>query len=99
MAPIAMKRDGSFRYGLTRVEIDEDLLKSIAEQTRGVYFRATDNQRLASIYDEINKLEKTEVEEFKYTSYEEHFRIFILLGLALLLIEWILRTTIYKSIL
>ena len=99
MAPIAMKRDGSFRYGLTRVEIDEDLLKSIAEQTGGVYFRATDNQRLASIYDEINKLEKTEVEEFKYTSYEEHFRIFILLGLALLLIEWILRTTIYKSIL
>ncbi|MGB0477177.1 MAG: aerotolerance regulator BatA, partial [Flavobacteriaceae bacterium] len=88
-----------FRYGLTRVEIDEDLLKSIAEQTGGVYFRATDNQRLASIYDEINKLEKTEVEEFKYTSYEEHFRIFILLGLALLLIEWILRTTIYKSIL
>ena len=39
------------------------------------------------------------LEEFKYTSYEEHFRIFILLGLALLLIEWILRTTIYKSIL
>ena len=99
MAPIAMKRDGSFRYGLTRVEIDEDLLKSIAEQTGGVYFRATDNQRLASIYDEINKLEKTEIEEFTYTSYEEHFRIFILFGLALLLMEWILRTTIYKNIL
>ena len=98
MAPIAMKRDGSFRYGLTRVEIDEDLLKSIAEQTGGVYFRATDNQRLASIYDEINKLEKTEVEEFTYTTFEEHFRIFILLGMALLLVEWILRITVYKSI-
>jgi Ca-activated chloride channel family protein len=98
MAPIAMKRDGSFRYGLTRVEIDEELLKSIAEQTGGVYFRATDNQRLASIYDEINKLEKTEVEEFTYTTFEEHFRIFILFGMALLLLEWILRITIYKSI-
>jgi Ca-activated chloride channel family protein len=98
MAPIAMKRDGSFRYGLTRVEIDEELLKSIAEQTGGVYFRATDNQRLASIYDEINKLEKTEVEEFTYTTFEEHFRIFILFGMALLLVEWILRITVYKSI-
>ena len=98
MAPIAMKRDGSFRYGLTRVEIDEELLKSIAEQTGGVYFRATDNQRLASIYDEINKLEKTEVEEFTYTTFEEHFRIFISLGMALLLVEWILRITVYKSI-
>ena len=98
MAPIAMKRDGSFRYGLTRVEIDEELLKSIAEQTGGVYFRATDNQRLASIYDEINKLEKTEVEEFTYTTFEEHFRIFILLGMAFLLVEWVLRITVYKSI-
>ena len=50
------------------------------------------------IYDEINKLEKTEVEEFTYTTFEEHFRIFILLGMALLLVEWILRITIYKSI-
>ena len=98
MAPIAMKRDGSFRYGLTRVEIDEEVLKSIAEQTGGVYFRATDNQRLASIYDEINKLEKTEVEEFTYTTFEEHFRIFILFAMALLLLEWILRITVYKSI-
>jgi Ca-activated chloride channel family protein len=98
MAPIAMKRDGSFRSGLTRVEIDEELLKSIAEQTGGVYFRATDNQRLASIYDEINKLEKTEVEEFTYTTFEEHFRIFILLGMILLLVEWVLRITVYKSI-
>ena len=98
MAPIAMKRDGTFRYGLSRVEIDEELLKSIAEQTGGVYFRATDNQRLASIYDEINKLEKTEVEEFTYTTYEEHFRFFILSGLLLLVLEWILRVTVYKSI-
>jgi Ca-activated chloride channel family protein len=98
MAPIAMKRDGTFRYGLSRVEIDEELLNSIAEQTGGVYFRATDNQRLASIYDEINKLEKTEVEEFTYTTYEEHFRFFILSGLLLLVLEWILRVTVYKSI-
>ena len=43
-------------------------------------------------------LEKTEVEEFTYTTFEEHFRIFILFAMALLLLEWILRITVYKSI-
>lgn len=98
MAPIAINRDGSFRYGLTRVEIDEDLLRNVAEQTGGVYFRATNNQTLESIYDEINKLETTEVEEFSYTTYDEHFRLFVFFGLFLLFMEWILRITLYKSI-
>lgn len=99
MAPVAINRDGTFRYGLTRVEIDEDLLRSVAEQTGGIYFRATDNQKLEAIYDEINKLETTEVEEFTYTTYDEHFRVYILLGLSLLFVEWILRITLYKSVL
>lgn len=99
MAPVGINRDGTFRYGLTRVEIDEELLRSVAEQTGGVYFRATDNQKLEAIYDEINKLETTEVEEFTYTTYDEHFRLYILLGLSLLFVEWILRITLYKSVL
>jgi Ca-activated chloride channel family protein len=98
MAPVAINRDGSFRYGLTRVEIDEDLLRKVADQTGGIYFRATNNQTLESIYDEINKLETTEVEEFSYTTYDEHFRMFVFFGLFLLFIEWILRITLYKSI-
>ena len=98
MAPVAINRDGTFRYGLTRVEIDEELLRSVAEQTGGIYFRATDNQKLEAIYDEINKLETTEVEEFSYTTYDEHFRGFILLGLTFLFVEWILRITLYKSV-
>ncbi len=98
MAPVAINRDGTFRYGLTRVEIDEELLRSVAEQTGGIYFRATDNQKLEAIYDEINKLETTEVEEFSYTTYDEHFRGFVLLGLTLLFVEWILRITLYKSV-
>ena len=98
MAPIAMKRDGSFRYGLTRVEIDEDLLKSIAEQTGGLYFRATDNQRLASIYDEINKLEKTEVEEIRYSDAEEKYRFFIFIALGLIFVDFVFKKIIFKSI-
>jgi Ca-activated chloride channel family protein len=53
---------------------------------------------LEAIYDEINKLETTEVEEFSYTTYDEHFRVFILLGLTFLFVDWILRITLYKSV-
>lgn len=97
LSPIAYNADGSYRYGMRQVEIDEDLLKSIAEATGGKYFRATDNETLEEIYDEINKLEKTDIEEFKYYKYEEKFRPWILLAGALLLLEWILRNTLFRS--
>ena len=74
LSPISYNADGSFRYGMRQVEIDEELLKDIALATGGRYFRATDNESLEEIYDEINKLEKTEIEEFKYYRYEEKFR-------------------------
>jgi len=92
-----MDADGSFRYGMRQVEIDEGLLKDIASVTGGKYFRATNNEKLEEIYDEINKLEKTEIEEFKYTRYEEKFRPWVFLAGILLLFEWILRNTIFRS--
>ena len=97
LSPIAYNADGSFRYGMRQVEIDEELLKDIASATGGRYFRATDNESLEEIYDEINKLEKTEVEEFKYYRYEEKFRLWVLLAGGLLLLEWILRNTLFRS--
>jgi Ca-activated chloride channel family protein len=97
LSPIAYNADGSFRYGMRQVEIDEDLLKEIALNTGGRYFRATDNESLEEIYGEINKLEKTEIEEFKYYRYEEKFRPWILLAGALLILEWILRNTLFRS--
>lgn len=97
LSPIAYNSDGSFRYGMRQVEIDEDLLKNIAQATGGKYFRATDNEKLEAIYDEINKLEKTEIEEFKYYRYEEKFRPWVLLAGALLVMEWILRNTLFRS--
>ena len=96
-APVGILPNGKFQYGMTKVEIDEELLKTIAKNTGGLYFRATDNKKLEEIYDEINKLEKTEVEEFKYYNYEEKFRPLILLALTLILIEWLARNTIFKS--
>ena len=96
-APIGVLPNGKFQYGLTKVEIDEELLQLIADDTGGLYFRATDTKKLKDIYDEINKLEKTEVEEFKYYNYEEKYRILILIALGLLFMEWILKNTIFRS--
>ena len=96
-APVGILPNGKFQYGLTKVEIDEALLKTIAKNTGGLYFRATDNKKLEEIYSEINKLEKTEVEEFKYFNYDEKFRPLILLALAIILIEWLARNTLFKS--
>ena len=97
LAPVGILPNGKFKYGLTKVEIDEALLKEIALKTGGIYFRATNNQKLEEIYQEINKLEKTEIEEFKYYNYQEKYRLLALVAMALLLIEWLLKNTIYKS--
>lgn len=97
LSPIAYNADGSFKYGMRQVEIDEELLKEISKLTGGEYFRATDNEKLEVIYNEINKLEKTEVEEFRYYKYDEKFRPLILLAGFLVLLEWFLRHTIFRS--
>lgn len=97
LSPMAYNADGSFRYGMRQVEIDEALLKDIAKATGGKYFRATNNEKLEEIYDEINKLEKTEIEEFKYTRYDEKFRPWVFLAGGLLLLEWLLRNTLFRS--
>lgn len=96
-APVGILPNGKFQYGLTKVEIDEELLQTIADDTGGLYFRATDTKKLKDIYEEINKLEKTEIEEFKYYNYEEKYRILLVIALVLLLFEWLLKNTIFKS--
>ena len=97
LAPVGILPNGKFKYGLTKVEIDEVLLKEIALKTGGIYFRATNNQKLEEIYQEINKLEKTEIEEFKYYNYEEKYRILILSAIGFIIFEWIIRNTLFKS--
>jgi len=96
-APIGILPNGSFQYGMTKVEIDEKLLETIADVTGGQYFRATDNEKLAQIYSVINKLEKTEIEEFKYTNYNEKYRPFVILTIILIVLEFILRNTFFRS--
>lgn len=96
LSPVAIN-NGKFQYSRIQVEIDEKLLKEIASETGGTYFRATNNKKLEDIYDEIDKLEKTEIEEFKYYNYEEKFRPLVLLALGLLVLEFLLRHTLLRS--
>ena len=96
--PYAYAPNGKdFLYQMMKVEIDENLLKSIASKTGGKYFRATSNDKLQSIYNEINKLETTEIEELKFYDYDEKFRPFVWIAGLLLLIEILLRNTIFKG--
>ena len=95
--PYAQDASGGLLFRNAQVEIDESLLKFIAEQTEGAYFRATDNDKLASIYDNINKLEKTKIEEFKYYNYQERYRPLVVLAGFLIFIEMLLRFTIFRS--
>ena len=97
LAPVGILPNGEFQYALTKVEIDEPLLKEIASSTGGIYFRATNNKKLEEIYAEINKLEKSEVEEFKYYNYTEKYRLLIILALVLITLEWIGRNSLFKS--
>ncbi len=97
LSPIGRTSSGKFQYGRVQVEIDEELLKEIAETTGGKYFRATNNRKLIEIYDEINKLEKTEIEEFKFYNYEEKYRSLALLAGLFIAFELLLRFTIFRS--
>lgn len=97
LSPVGILPSGQFQYGMARVEIDEALLQEIAQTTGGKYYRATDNEKLEEIYEEIDSLEKTEIEEFTFTNFEERFRPFLLLGGLFLIIELFLRFTIFRS--
>ena len=97
LSPVGIDARGKFNYANIQVEIDEKLLTQISEMTGGKYFRATDNERLKEIYSDIDKLEKTEIEEFKYYSVDEKFRYFLVPAILLIVFELIMKLTILRS--
>lgn len=100
MAPMPVGYDmlGDYVFDMRPVELDEKLLTDIADKTGGLYFRATSNQSLKDIYKEIDKLEKSEINEIKYYNYTELFARFLLPAFLLLVLEAILRRTIFKEL-
>ena len=81
-----------------KVEIDEKLLASVAGMTGGKYFRATSNQKLDEIYEEIDKLERSKIEVTEFRRLHEEFYPLVAWALALLLLEFLLRKTIFRTL-
>ena len=95
MAPVPMPNG---QKQMMQVEIDEPLLKTIASETGGKYFRATGNQSFVDIYNDINKMEKTRIDVTSYKHYAELFFPFAFLAVFCLVLEMLLRYTIFRSI-
>ena len=89
---------GNVVFQQQKVEIDEKLLQEIAAATDGRYFRATDNNSLGAIYNEINRLEKTKVEIENVTRTREVYHLFLLWALLLLMLETTARYVVFKQI-
>ena len=96
MAPYPVMTPWGIEMQNVQVEIDEDLLKRIAQTTGGRYFRATDNTKLAEIYAEINQMEKARTTIDSFPVYKELFLKYALWALALLLLELVLRFVLKK---
>jgi len=86
------------RYATMRVDIDETTLREMADRTGGRYFRATDNESLAAIYEEIEELETTEVEVQNYTQYAERFGLVLAFAMLLLILEVGLSQTLLRKL-
>lgn len=96
MAPYPVMTPWGMELRNMQVEIDEALLKDIAEQTGGRYFRATDNAKLVEIYEEINKMEKVRTTVDSFPIYKELFPKYALIALVALLLEVLLCALIRK---
>lgn len=97
-APYPFQTPFGIRYQMVPVEIDENILKQIASTTGGKYFRATNNRKLAEIYDEIDHLEKTRTEVTSYRHAKELFFNWALAGMLLLFVEVGLSKTYLKRL-
>jgi Ca-activated chloride channel family protein len=97
-APMPYYAFGQKGYRNVPVDIDEETLKAIADRTGGIYYRADNAEKLQSIYDEIDSLEKTEIEVDKHVLRDELFRWFVLAGMGTLLIEIILGQTVWRRL-
>lgn len=98
MAPYPVQTPYGKQYRNMKVEIDEEVLKDIAETTNGKYFRATDNNRLKQIYREIDKLEKSKIDVKEFRKKSEEYLIFVIIAGALLFIEVLVRNTLLRGL-
>lgn len=97
-APYPVQTPFGIQYQDIPVEIDEGILQDIAQKTGGQYFRATDNNKLVQVYNEIDQLEKSKIDVHQFIRKEEKYLIPALFSLILIALEILIRNTIYKNI-
>lgn len=97
-APYPVQTPFGMQYRDMPVEIDEDILREIAEKTGGRYFRATDNDKLLMVYSEIDKLEKSIIDVRQYSRKEEKFLLPSVIALCLVVLELFLRNVLLRNI-
>jgi Ca-activated chloride channel family protein len=98
VSPVSKKGNGEYIYGMAKVEIDEVLLQEISKLTGGKYYRATNQEKLEQIYNEINRLEKTEIDVTVFKRYSEEFRMFLYWAFIFIGIELLLKHLIIRKI-
>ncbi|HLP73315.1 MAG TPA: VWA domain-containing protein [Bacteroidales bacterium] len=98
MAPYPVQTPFGMQYRDMPVEIDEAILKKIADTTGGKYFRATDNDKLVQVYAEIDKLEKSIIDVRQFSRKEEKFFIPAVIAFCLIGLELIARNTIFRNL-
>jgi Ca-activated chloride channel family protein len=98
LQPVAIYPNGEMEYGYVDVDIDEPTMNKISEMTGGKYFRATDKTSLSNICKEIDRMEKTIISEKSFTNKAEHFLPLGIGALISLLLEFLLRRTVFRSL-
>lgn len=98
MAPYPFQTPFGIQYQNVEVKIDEALLRQISKVTNGSYYRATSKTKLEGIFKEIDRLEKSKIDVTEFQKKTEEFLYFVLIAGILLLLEFLLRYTIYKTI-
>ncbi len=97
MAPYPVQTATGTRYQNMPVEIDEETLREIADMTGGEYFRATDNESLENIYNEIDKLEKSKIDVQEYSQKNEEYLLWAIIAVSLILIELFIKRTVLRK--
>lgn len=97
-SPVRMRPNGTFIYDWVEVNIDEETLQAIAKETGGRYFRATSGEKLREVYEEIDMLEKTRFNVFRYNKRTEEYALFGWMALMLLGSEAVIRHVIFRSL-
>jgi len=98
MAPYPVQTPFGTQFQDMPVEIDEPILKEIAQTTGGKYFRATDNNKLSEVYSEIDKLEKSKIDIRQFTRKDEKYLIPALIACFIIVVELLIRNKLIRNL-